>query len=200
MICIKCGDVLNDDNWYPSNKTNRMYICKSCTNTQTSEWRMANPEKYLAVRLRSSKKQGNVPMGERRDCPAFLGIHVAERVLSHVFKNVKRTPYNNKGFDFICNRGMKIDVKSSCTRMLHNRSNLWQFCIANNEIADYFILIAFDNREDITPLHIWMMPGNGVNHLSTLSISESTIHKWDEYRLDINKVVACCDAMKIGRV
>ena len=100
---------------------------------------------------------------------------------------------HNPGYDFICNRGKKIDVKSSCIR----RGNTWIFRINYNTIADYFLCLAFDNRADLNPMHIWLLPSNITSHLSGASIGFSTISKWDEYRLDISKVSMCCDLMRI---
>ena len=108
-------------------------------------------------------------------------------------------PYGHKGFDFFCNKGKKIDVKSACIYIDNrgNRSDSWSFHIHRNSIADYFLCLAFDNREDLNPLHIWLIPGHIVNHLKGATIAESTLSKWDEYKLDINKVATCCNSMKI---
>lgn len=122
----------------------------------------------------------------------FLGVHIAERVLSYVFKDVEVMPYGNPGYDFTCNKGKLIDAKSSCIR----KDGSWMFSIRRNIVADFFICLAFDNRKDLTPLHAWMIPGNKLNHLKTTSISQSTIHKWDEYRLDLSKISACCDEIR----
>ena len=59
-----------------------------------------------------------------------------------------------------------------------------------------FLLIAFNNRDDLKPLHIWLVPADAINHIQNTGISESTLLKWDKYKLDINKVAACCDRMK----
>ena len=131
-------------------------------------------------------------MDENKQCATFLGVHVAERVLSHVFKNVERMPIHYPGYDFICNRGKKIDVKSSC---LHKANN-WGFNIAYNTIVDYFLCIAFDNREDLNPLHVWLLPGIMVNKQSTVGICPNRIQKWSEYELDISKVSTCCNVLK----
>jgi hypothetical protein len=123
-------------------------------------------------------------------------VHVAEQVLSKVFKGVEQMPYGHKGYDFICNQGKKIDVKSACTQTHDRKSDSRTFMIRKNKIADYFLCLAFDNREDLNPLHIWLISGHIINHLIGATISESTLSKWDEYKLDIDKVVKCCDSMK----
>ena len=126
---------------------------------------------------------------ENKQCSLYLGIHVAEKVLSHVFKNVEVMPHGNKGYDFICNHGKKIDVKSACI----GKNGAWLFNIKHNTIADYFLCIAFDNRNDLNPTHAWLIPGSKFSRLVGVSISISTIHKWDDYWLDIDKIVMCCD-------
>ena len=205
--CRVCNVVLNDENWAASGQKEYNYICKKCRREQARLrykanperererqrlWQKANPEKAKAIHARKRRKQGIHPYNENKKCSSFLGVYVAERVLSHVFKHVKIMPYGNPGFDFICNRNKMIDVKSSC---LH-KSGVWMFTIKHNTIADYFLCLAFDNREDLNPLYAWLIPGKKINHLKGASIRPSTIHKWDDYKLDINKVVSCCNVLR----
>jgi len=147
-------------------------------------------------------------MAENRECSMFLGVHVAERVIRSVFKNVKMMPPRNHGYDLICDRG-KIDVKAACLCKQREyfyepgygikrdrHPGRWNFVINRNTVANYFLCIAFDNRRNLNPQHLWLLPGNKFNHLKGASIGESTVHKWDQYRLDIGKVVASCDKLK----
>ena len=134
------------------------------------------------------------PQYNNKECSLFLGDTVAETVLSKVFKNVVRTPNMYRGFDFWCNNQKKIDVKSSCTRS--GKTSTWAFVIRKNKIADYFLCIAFDNRQDLNPLQLWLIPGNVINHLTAVTFSESTLHKWQEYELPIGKTIACCDTLR----
>ena len=205
--CIVCGVELNNVNWYRSQQKKRYYICKECTKKRCRSWRKANPEiasrtksiwrknnpeKQRAQYTRDHRKQGHRPFNENKNCTMFLGVHVAEGILSKVFKNVERMPIHNHGYDFICNHGKKIDVKSSC---LWN-SNRWGFEIKHNTVADYFLCLAFDDREDLTPMYMWLIPSDVVKHLKSATISPSTIHKWDAYKLDISKVAICCNEIK----
>ena len=128
-----------------------------------------------------------------KDCPGFLGS-IAEEVLSYVYTNVERMGWGNPGYDFICGKGHKIDVKSSV--LTAKRPNLWEFRINNNKIADYFLCLAFDNRDNLNPQHIWLLPGKIVNNKVGTSISKSTISKWSEYEQPLDKVISCCDIMK----
>ena len=200
-ICRVCGVELGDGNWYKSSKKGGSRICKKCDCNRKRLWERANPEKARAqarlwleanpekVKLRRIR-QGHRPFNENKECASYLCVHIAERVLSHVFKDVKRMPYGNRGYDIICNKEKLIDIKSSCIRTIHNN---WSFSIRRNTIADYFLCLAFDKLKDLNPLHGWLLPGKKFNHLSTASICPSTIYKWDSYKLDINKVVACCN-------
>ena len=211
--CNKCGVELTDENWLPSYR-NRYYQCKFCAREykrqsrlnnpnyreihrlESIKYRQRHPERSREINRRSQRKRGHRPMSEVKESPGYLGVCVAERVLSHVFKDVEVMPMHNPGFDFICNRGKRIDVKSACTRHRTETCLGWEFIIRKNKIADYFLCLAFDNREDLNPLYIWLLPAEKFNHLMSASISKGTIHKWDEYRLDINKVQACCDILR----
>lgn len=112
----------------------------------------------------------------------WLGIHVAERVLNNIFENVQEMPMCNQGYDFICKNRCKVDIKSSCIRKT-KYGYRWAFNIDKNTIADYFLLLAFDNRENLNPIHLWLIKGNEIiktkkgltklNNLTTLSISTS---------------------------
>jgi len=135
-------------------------------------------------------------MGENTSCSAYLGVHVAERVLSHVFKDVEKMPRNNPGFDFICNRGKKIDVKSSCRRHHEKQADNWLFSIKRNRIADHFLCLAFNNRESLNPEHIWLIPSEDVNHLTGASITVTRLDKWARYEQPLDKIVKCCEAIR----
>lgn len=194
--CRVCGEALSDDNWTSSRRANHNWICKTCSNKQSCQrWDDNIDVNRENARLRLYA-MGAHPMSENRECSLFLGVHVAERVLHHMFKNVVQMPINNPGYDFICGNGYLVDVKAACRNIQHKKSPRWTFRIQKNTVAEYFVLLAFDNRDDLEPLHIWMIPGIDINDHVGIGISESTIYKWDEYRLDVDKVVACCDTMK----
>ena len=135
-------------------------------------------------------------MYENKNCSLYLGVVIAERLIRHLFKDVQVMPNGNPKFDFICNKGKKIDVKSACVTLAHRKNPHWKFFIKRNKVPDFFILVAFDNRTDLNPLHLWMIPGKVLNHLSTTSISSSTVCKWDKWERDINDAQLCCAEMK----
>lgn len=189
--CRICGVALDGSNWNPSQQK-KTYICKGCHSAGLRSWRKANPEQEKANHTRNNRNHGHRPFDKNKECSSFLGVHVAERMLSHVFKDVKRMPYGHPGYDVICNRNKKIDIKSACQR----KKGTWEFHIKHNTIADFFLCLAFDNREDLNPLHAWLIPGSKLNHLEVASIRPSKIYRWDAYRLDLSKISTCCDAMR----
>jgi hypothetical protein len=139
------------------------------------------------------KYHGGRPMSENRKCPSWLGIHVAERVLSKFFDHVERMPYGNKGYDFICGKGKRIDVKSACLC----QSGL-HFDIHRNILADYFLCLGFTDRESLEPIHVWLIPGEKINHLKSLGISngQKSLARWSQYERPLDRVIACCNEMK----
>lgn len=130
-----------------------------------------------------------------KKCSLFLGCYVAERVLSHIYKDVERMPIHNPGYDFICNKGYKIDVKSSIICKNH-----YKFLLRQNKIADYFLLIGFDNRKDLNPQHIWLIKGEFVNEVKALTITNSIygMCQLSDYELTdkLKDVIKCCNNLK----
>ena len=206
-VCRVCGVELDDENWYPSFQKSRNYICKECqaekqcsyqdanrdkVNAAQRLYRKENPEKSKEYSTIGNRKNGHLPMSENKKCSSYFGVYVNERFVKHYFDDVEVMPMNNPGYDFVCNKDKKIDGKSSC---LH-KNGQWTFNIRHNTIADYFMLVAYDDRDDLNPLHIWLIPGNVLNHLMVASIRPSTLDKWKEYEQNIDDAVLCCDAMK----
>lgn len=182
--CSRCGEIKPVSEFRP--QPGRLYGVRS-------QCKICNRESRNESRYRRGERR---PLGTNRDCPSYLGIHIAERVLAGVFESVERMSMNNPGFDFICGRGYKIDVKSATPPK--NKPGRWQFRIAKNRIAEYFLMLAFDNRCDLNPMHVWMIPSTQVNHLMFTSISKSTLSKWKSWELSLEKIVACCDIMRRG--
>ena len=139
---------------------------------------------------------GSQSMSENKLCSDYLGCHVAERLLLSIFKDVKRSPYCTKGYDFKCANDYLIDIKSSCVLLRSNGIKYWFYTIKHNTIADYFLCIAFDNRNDLNPLYLWLIPNNILSHLISTTISENTLNKWSQYEKPIDKVILCCNQMK----
>lgn len=154
------------------------------------------------------KRGDTKPMSENKSCSQYLGVHIAERVLSHVFESVTRMPILNPGYDFICKKGYKINVKSACITK-NNLTKIWNFYIRKNTIPDYFLLLAFDNRTDLNPLHIWLIKGTDkigikiksiLNEKNSLHICNTfrSIEAYEKYEIEdkLKKMISCCDSLK----
>jgi hypothetical protein len=91
-------------------------------------------------------------------------------------------------------------VKSGCRIHLKNQTARWSFIIRKNKVANYFLFLAFDNRESLNPEHIWLVPGYIVNDKTTISIADlpKTLIKWSKYERSLNNVLKCCDKLKEG--
>lgn len=192
--CRVCNTKLDGTN----QASGYLNTCKSCYNKHKQQWREANPTKNKEAGTRARRKAGHKPYNKNRACSSFLGVHVAERVLSHVFKDVEKMPFNNPGFDVICNRNRKIDIKSACLSP-DKKTMRWGFHIERNTTADYFLCIAFNNRKDLIPQHVWLIPGHKVNHLVGVQIRNATLKKWEAYEIDITKTISCCDTIRNAR-
>ena len=193
IACSECGEIK------PLLAKN---MCYKCYHKQHHKQYYKNNQEYYKQYSQSIRyKNGAQSMNKNKTCSSYLGVHIAEQVLSKVFKNVQTKLYGHKGYDFICNSGYKIDVKSGCLNSFYNKKYhknyySWKFCIKQNKIADYFLCLAFDNRTDLNPEHIWLIPGDILNGKHSINISESKLSKWDEYKLDINKVISCCNILR----
>ena len=182
-------------------------MCKDC---YSIEYDRKNREKRLEYYRQHSKeiseyrkvKYANLPTSggskTNKECAQYLGVHIAERVLKHVFNDVEVMGMNNPGFDFICNKGKKIDVKSSCRHKYDKKSDSWSFHINYNITPNYFLCIAFDNRNDINIEHLWLIPGEDINNKLGIVITESRLNKWKQYELNekLDEVIICCDTLK----
>jgi len=133
-------------------------------------------------------------MSENKCCASFLGVHVAEQALRDYFEDMKQMPVGNPGYDFICKNGYKIDVKSSVLHKGHGSPMHWAFTIRKNAIADYFFCIGFDDRENLNPLHAWLIPGGKINHLKRFEIVNTTqsIRRWIDYEKPLDKIISAC--------
>ena len=181
--CSKCG-VIKEFAQFNTNimyKDGHCYSCRECS---------------IKVDTKRNRANGMLPMGVNRVCSSYLGVAVAERLIRHLFSEVQSMPYGNSGYDFICSKNKKIDIKSACITLHHKKNPWWTFHIRRNKIADYFLLLAFNNRVDLEPVHQWLIPGHVLNHLTGATISPSTIDKWDEYRQPIGPAITCCNTIK----
>jgi hypothetical protein len=182
--CPHCGNMKPLNEFYISHSGMTMgkprTYCKKCGVDQ--------------VRERRHRKGMNKPLKESKDCASYLGVYVAERALSKFFDHIERMPYGNKGFDFICGKGYKIDVKSGCKRPSVG-GGYWIFGTKHNMIADYFLCLAFQDREMLEPLHVWLIPTHDAN-VSAITISIKRIRDWSKYERPLDKVLTCCHELR----
>jgi hypothetical protein len=182
--------------WDATHKVEQAAYNKAYRESHQSEiqaYREANRVHLREINNARNHRNGGLPLIEAKDSSLYLGVVIAERALSKYFDNITRMPFNNPGYDFLCGRGYKIDVKSAC--LYHNR---WQIRIRENTAADYFLILLFDNRDDLNPRHLLLVPGHVINDHVTISISRDIKHfmKWTQYEKPLDKVIACCNTMR----
>lgn len=95
------------------------------------------------------------PLSDNKDCSYYFGLFIAQNYIIKTFEDPIEMPPNNPGFDWICKNGKKIDHKARCLCNVGNCIG-WKFEIKYNNIADYFILSAWDNRDSLNPLRVWI--------------------------------------------
>jgi len=104
----------------------------------------------------------NLPKEFNENCSVYFG-EFTESLMVQTFEGAAKMPPNNPGFDWTCKRGDKIDNKGSCLVYLADRwAGRWEFYIDYNNIADWFILSAWDNRDSLNPLHVWIFHKNDI--------------------------------------
>lgn len=186
--CPVCNEIkkISEFRVYKSgrNKGNQFSYCKKC---QSAE----------AARLAYAKGKRK-PMSLARYSGSYLGVYVAERALSKFFNNIEKMPYGNPGYDFVCSKGFKIDVKSSCLHHKKGERPFWAFRVDRNTVADYFLCLAFDDRDKLEPQHVWLIPGNDVN--SKLSVivrnTDAGLLKFGLYERPLGPVESCCNVLR----
>jgi hypothetical protein len=178
--CTKCNQDKPIDEFENHSRDGKQFYCKPC--------RIVVQREYRARRNR---------LGKNHNSSSYLGVYIAERALSKFFDHIERMPYGNKGYDFLCGRGYKIDVKSSTIRNCGCNTR-WMFNTKKNKTADYFLCVAFDDRDNLDPKHVWLIPGHVVNNRGSVTITNSIkyIAKWSEYEKPLDKVITCCNKMK----
>lgn len=186
--CCMCKQYLPISEFHRSTtvSTGLQTHCKSCGRNNLSSWR--------------HKTGRQTPYNKKRTCSMYLGVHIAERLLSLVFVGVTKMPMNNSGYDFVCGKGFKVDVKSSTLKKRSGLgNNFWMFTIDRNRIPDYFAFIAFNDRVHLTPLHFWIVPEHIVNGKTGVSItnSQEVLLKWKQYEKPINKLIESCNLLKV---
>lgn len=103
----------------------------------------------------------NLPKEFNEDCSSHFG-EFTENLMIQTFEDPIRMPYGNPGFDWKCKNGEKIDNKGACLIYTKGRSPRWILPIEHNNIADWFILSMWDNRDSLNPLHVLAFHKNDI--------------------------------------
>lgn len=142
------------------NKNKGLYDKAGCKNSKEYQDKNAQKLGYKnhaeCVRIMRWNRGEYSPMSENDECSSYFGVYIAENYISKLFEDAVVTPYGTIGYDWICKKGKKIELKSRCLQQQGKRIG-WNFTgIDYNDIADYFILSGWDNRESLQPLYVWM--------------------------------------------
>lgn len=172
--------------------------CKKCEKMRGVIWRRENRVRRNKQCKEYRYRLGAKPASENKSCAAYLGCVIAETVLSHEFPGFVRMPNCNPGYDYECPKGFKVDVKSGCRQSTKSRRERWTFNINKNKVANYFLFLAFNTRELLTPEHIWLISGDVVNAKTKISITDSpkSIAKWSKYERSLENVLKCCNELR----
>lgn len=227
--CSRCNqEKPPEDFGFQSRKTGKLQkYCKPCQRDYKNEWyKRIPPEQRADVRVRNNqakqkgratltteeriaistkqhRNRGERPMSEAKNCGLYMGVHITENVLSDYFDNLVRMPNGNRGYDFLWNGMFKIDCKSSTLYQREKHTPHWMFSIDKNQIADYFLCLAFDNKFELNPQHIWLIPSRWLREVRMLYIYNTSprLAEFAPFEHPVDKVITRCNAMKAdGRV
>lgn len=162
-------------------KNKGLYGKAGCKNSKEYQDKNAQKLGYDSnaerVRERRWNKGTYSPMSENGNCSSYFS-DITERIFNEflltIFEYVEHMNYGNIGFDFICknpiqefidkypqlklgiDKEYKIQLKSRCLQYVGKRIGMNFTGIDYNNIADYFILSGWNNRESLVPLHVLM--------------------------------------------
>jgi hypothetical protein len=141
-------------------KNKDLYSKAGCKNSKEYQDKNAQKLGYESnserVRMGRWNKGLHSPMSENDECSSYFGVYIAENYISKLFEDPIVAPYGTQGYDWICRKGKKIELKSRCLQQQGKRIG-WNFTgIDYNNIADYFILSGWKDRESLLPLFAWM--------------------------------------------
>jgi hypothetical protein len=198
--CIRCGESKPIEEFFKNCGGNKRHLrCKRCDNIENRERARLDPERYARYAREERYRKGErTPLSEAKNCASYLGVYIAERALANFFDNITKMPTNNPGFDFVCGRGFKIDVKSSCLIYYPKKTPRWKFATGHNDITDYFLCLAFDNRENLEPQHVWLIPSKDIRSKTAVVITngDKWMDPWKQYERPMNRVLSCCNQMR----
>lgn len=192
--CPVCGQVLPASNFW-KDKRNKVdglqYKCKECQRKHFKE----NRSHINAYKCEWTHRTGrNKSIAESKDSGVWLGTHITEEAIAELLGDAKKMPLKHEGWDLESKNYGKIDVKAACIFLYKGKNISWLFHINRNQLPDYFACVAFDSRESLTPLHMWLIPAKEINHLVSLTIYESgtSLKRWKGYEKPIEGLKEIC--------
>lgn len=108
-----------------------------------------------------------LPMDVNTDCAHYLGTLVAEIqygrvILPEMFGGIEQEmPYGNPSYDFLVKGNIKVDIKSCCLREMKGWIG-WEPHVRFNNVTDYFVILAFDDRDNLNLIFIWSIGKNEI--------------------------------------
>lgn len=198
-ICRVCSvPLVIGENITKAQRKHNGRLCTLCSRKKTRVYYHKHQDRLNIYRNKLNHCNGVCqPIGKNKNCPTYTNVCVSKKVIAHIFPNTKQIHGNNHGYGVLCVDGTKVSVKTSC-REINGKTFRWRFAIRKNHITDYFLLVALDNREDMNIEHVWIVPGDKVNMFVGTSITTSNLQKWDDYRIDMDRIDSCCNVLKEG--
>lgn len=120
------------------------------------------------------------PESENKSCPLYFGDYIEKKYVMQIFEDPILFEYKKddmgriidkiKPYDYICKKGLKIKHIASCVRIdeFHLSSYMgdpipyWGYLIKKNNIPDYYILSAWNDRNSLEPLYVWIIMGDEI--------------------------------------
>lgn len=189
-----------------------MGLCKTCWEHHTCEPDFC-PRIELAYEIDAKRVSNLPPMVNKpqpllpREPTMFMDvpngsqfIHSnTEYILDKIFPSATRV-HHSRGYHPLCRRYKKTNAKTSCAHVSMKSLTIaprWTFNIEHNTIPDHFLFVAFTDLFDLTPLYMWIIPAAEIYHKRTVSISQTRLHKWDKYKIPIDKFLEWWDSRMV---
>lgn len=136
---------------------------------------------------------------DNSECPTYFGQYIEEKYVSQIFDHpvpfefpkdeLGRITDNHKPYDYLCKKGLKIKMVSSVchtspskvSKVTGDMLPYFEYAIRKNSVPDYYILSAWDNRESLDPLFVWIIKSNEI-----FITTQSRKLFWDRENLSIS--------------
>lgn len=158
--------------------------------------------KNSAEKRREWRQYNDPPLSDiNESCSDWLG-NITEDLMLSLYPSAIKMPPKNPGFDYFCD-GVRIDIKGMCLFYDIDRSPFWKFGIKHNNIADKFVLLGYDNRENLIPMYGWEFDKNDIVRYGkrgemkefwkresfTIIYSDKGLEEFKDYSIDISSII-----------